>query len=137
MVEEINEGSRIELTAEIVCAYVGNNSVAADALPDLIHAVHRALGRRAESGAEPQAAAEAPAVAPRKSVAPDYIVCLEDGLRFKSLKRHLRTAHDTTPQQYRARWGLPANYPMVAPNYAQARSQLARRMGLGRKPGAS
>ena len=135
MTEQENGDSRIELTAEIVCAYVANNSLAAADLPELIRVTHRALTSRAEAGVAAAPPPDKPAIAPRKSVGADYIVCLEDGLRFKSLKRHLRTAHDMTPQQYRAKWELPANYPMVAPNYAETRSELARRMGLGRKAG--
>jgi predicted transcriptional regulator len=130
-----DDDSRIELTAEVVAAYVANNNVAAAALPELIRTVHTALARTAGAAAATAAPPAEPAVPARKSVMSDHIVCLEDGLKFKSLKRHLRTAHDMTPQQYREKWGLPANYPMVAPSYAKARSALARQMGLGRKGG--
>ena len=113
-------------------AFVSNNPVPAAELPALIGSVHQALTKVA-NGTPAQAVEEpkAPAVSVKKSVQPDYIVCLEDGKRFKSLKRHLRTVYDLTPDQYRAKWGLPADYPMVAPNYAAARSELARSMGLG------
>ncbi len=122
----------INLASEIVSAYVSNNAVPVLELPALIGAVHQAL-QQISSPAPAAKAEEAPtpAVPVRKSVTPDYIVCLEDGKKFKSLKRHLRTRYDMTPEQYRARWGLPADYPMVAPNYAAARSELAKSMGLG------
>ena len=122
----------IELAADIVSAFVSNNSVPVTELPALIGNVHAALTNVA-SGSTQQPAEEpkAPAVSIKKSVQPDYIVCLDDGKRFKSLKRHLRTTYNLTPDQYRAKWGLARDYPMVAPNYAAARSELARRMGLG------
>lgn len=122
----------IDLAADIVSAYVSNNSVPLAELPALIGSVHAALTQVVAPA--PAVKAEqppTPAVPVRKSVTPDYIVCLEDGKKFKSLKRHLRTRYDMTPDQYRARWGLPADYPMVAPNYAAARSELAKSMGLG------
>ena len=122
----------LELAADIVAAFVSNNSVPVAELPALIGNVHDALNTLA-SGSAQQAVEEpkAPAVSIKKSVQPDYIVCLEDGKRFKSLKRHLRTVYNLTPEQYRAKWGLPASYPMVAPNYAATRSELAKSMGLG------
>ncbi len=122
----------IELAADIVSAYVSNNSVAASELPGLISEVHAALVRVA-SGAPATAAPDnlRPAVPVKKSVGTDYIICLEDGKKFKSLKRHLRTQYNMSPEDYREKWGLPPDYPMVAPNYAQARSQLAKEMGLG------
>jgi len=123
----------IELAADLVSAFVSNNPVPAAELPALIGTVHAALTKTA-NGSSQQPTEEpkkAPAVSVKKSVQPDYIVCLEDGKRFKSLKRHLRTVYDLTPDQYRAKWGLPADYPMVAPNYAAARSELAKQMGLG------
>jgi predicted transcriptional regulator len=123
----------IDQTADIVSAYVSNNTVAADQISNLINEVHAALTRVAagqgETGAEPLR----PAVPVKKSITPDYLVCLEDGKKFKSLKRHLRSQYDMTPEQYREKWSLPADYPMVAPNYAQARSQLAKQMGLGQQ----
>ncbi|MGD9913855.1 MAG: MucR family transcriptional regulator [Rhizobiaceae bacterium] len=123
----------IELTADVVAAYVSNNSVAAGDLAGLILEVHAALGR-AGNGADAAAADKPkPAVNPKKSITDDYIICLEDGKKFKSLKRHLMTHYNLTPEQYREKWGLDANYPMVAPNYALARSNLAKEMGLGRK----
>jgi len=121
----------IDLTAEIVSAYVGNNSTPASELPALIGQVHAALVRVAEGQALPAAAPVKPAVPVKKSLTAEYIVCLEDGKKFKSLKRHLRTQYNMTPEQYRDKWGLPADYPMVAPNYTVTRSQLAKKMGLG------
>ena len=123
----------IELTADIVSAYVSNNTVPAGDIPALINQVHSALMRvssgRSESPSEPLK----PAISVKRSITPDYIVCLEDGKKFKSLKRHLRTQYNMTPEQYREKWGLPPDYPMVAPNYAAARSQLAKQMGLGQQ----
>jgi predicted transcriptional regulator len=127
----------IEMTADIVSAYVGNNSVAAADLPNLIQSVHRALSTVTTGPAEPQPQPKEPAVPLKKSITPDYLVCLEDGRKFKSLKRHLRTKYNMSPEEYRAKWNLPKDYPMVAPNYAKARSDLAKQMGLGqggRKP---
>ncbi len=120
----------VELTASIVAAFVGGNAVPTAEMPALIRSVHAALS----AVGAPEAAApepKEPAVPVRRSVTPDYIVCLEDGRRFKSLKRHLRTQYDLSPEDYREKWGLPSDYPMVAPNYAKARSELARQMGLG------
>jgi predicted transcriptional regulator len=124
----------IELAADIVSAFVSHNSVPTAELPTLIGSVHAALNTLA-TGSGQQAIDEpkAPAVAIKKSVQSDYIVCLDDGKKFKSLRRHLRTAYNMTPEQYRAKWGLPASYPMVAPNYAAARSELARSSGLGQQ----
>src|SRR5437868_5845735 len=121
-----------ELTADIVSAYVSNNPLPVSGLPDMIASVHAALsglGTPIPPVAEPQT----PAVNPKKSVTPDFIICLEDGKKFKSLKRHLSTDFGLTPDAYRAKWGLPADYPMVAPNYAASRSELAKSIGLGRK----
>src|SRR6201981_3818815 len=121
----------IELAAEIVSAYVSNNSVPASDLPTLLGDVHSALVR-VSSGA-PVAAPEVakPAVPPKKSITNDFIVCLEDGRKFKSLKRHLRTQYNMSPEQYREKWGLPPDYPMVVPNYAVSRSQLAKKRRFG------
>jgi predicted transcriptional regulator len=132
MSELQNTPNTIELAADIVSAFVSNNSVPVADLPALIGSVHAALNQVA-SGSTQQPAEEpkAPAVPIKKSVQPDYIVCLDDGKRFKSLKRHLRTTYNLTPDQYRAKWGLAHDYPMVAPNYAAARSELAKQMGLG------
>ena len=123
-----------ELTSEVVSAYVSNNIVPADQLPSLIRDVHGALSNSAGStAAEPPKEKQKPAVPVKKSLTHDYLICLEDGKQFKSLKRHLKTHYDLTPEQYREKWGLPADYPMVAPAYAEARSKLAREMGLGQK----
>jgi predicted transcriptional regulator len=126
-----NMPNTIELAADIVSAFVSNNSIPVTELPALIGSVHEALNRVAGSSTEQKEEPKEPAVSIKKSVQPDYIICLEDGKRFKSLKRHLRTVYNLTPEQYRAKWGLPASYPMVAPNYAAARSELAKQMGLG------
>lgn len=124
----------VELTADLVSAYVSNNPVPVSDLPALVAQVHQSLKSLAGAVEEaPQQEKLAPAVPVRKSVTPDHIVCLEDGKKFKSLKRHLATHHGMTPEEYRAKWNLPADYPMVAPAYAAARSQLAKEMGLGRK----
>jgi predicted transcriptional regulator len=126
-------GNFIELTAEIVSAYVSNNTVPAGDIPGLISQVHAALSRVSGKSADVPAEPLKPAVSLKKSVTPEYIVCLEDGKKFKSLKRHLRTQYNMTPEQYREKWGLSTDYPMVAPNYAAARSQLAKQMGLGQQ----
>ena len=123
----------IELAADIVSAYVSNNSVSAGDLPALISDVHSALMRVASGRVEVSSEPPKPMVPVKKSITDEYIICLEDGKKFKSLKRHLRTQYNLTPEQYREKWGLPADYPMVAPNYAQARSQLAKQMGLGQQ----
>jgi len=122
------------LTADIVSAHVSNNSVSPTDLPGLIHSVYNSL---AGLGGAPAVVEEkpVPAVSIRSSIKPDYIVCLEDGKKLKMLKRHLMTHYNMTPDQYRARWNLPADYPMVAPNYAEKRRELAKKIGLGRKPG--
>ena len=127
-------GNLTELVADIVGSYVSHNSVQVADLPKLISEVHAALQRTANGGQQTEEKTQEPAVPVRRSVQADYIVCLEDGKKFKSLKRHLRTDHDMTPQEYRAKWGLKPDYPMVAPNYAASRSELAKKMGLGRKP---
>jgi predicted transcriptional regulator len=126
-------GNYIELTAEIVSAYVSNNTVPASDIPALINQVHAALQRVSGGNGEPTSEPLKPAVSLKKSITPEYIVCLEDGKKFKSLKRHLRTQYNMTPEQYREKWNLPADYPMVAPNYAAARSHLAKQMGLGQQ----
>ena len=130
----------VDLSAEIVAAFVANNTVSVQDLPALISSVHSALSAAATGKVEEPAPELKPAVPVKKSVTPDAIVCLEDGKAFKSLKRHLRTKYGLSPDEYRAKWGLPADYPMVAPNYAAARSTLAKNMGLGqqrRKRGAA
>ncbi len=126
-------GPFVGLTANIVSAYVSNNSVAAADIPALINQVHAALLRVSSGQGDVSSEPLKPAVTIKKSITPDHIVCLEDGKKFKSLKRHLRTQYNMTPEQYREKWGLPLDYPMVAPNYAAARSQLAKQMGLGQQ----
>jgi predicted transcriptional regulator len=133
MIDNPGAGSFIELTADIVSAYVSNNTVAAAEIPALINQVHAALSRVGSSVSESPAEPLKPAIPVKRSITPDYIVCLEDGKKFKSLKRHLRTQYNMTPEQYRDKWALPPDYPMVAPNYAAARSQLAKQMGLGQQ----
>lgn len=125
----------ITLTADIVAAHVSNNSVAVSDIPSLIENVHRALNGLSAGEVAVEAELPEPAVSIRASIKPDYIVCLEDGKKLKMLKRHLMTHYNMTPDEYRARWNLPADYPMVAPNYAATRRELAKKIGLGRKPG--
>ena len=124
----------LHMTAEVAAAYVSNNSLSVGQLSEVIRTIHSAL--TALDGAGGVAEPPTPAVPIRKSVTPDYIVCLEDGKKLKMLKRHLRSTYSLTPDQYRARWGLPADYPMVAPTYAAQRSAFAKKIGLGRSPGA-
>ena len=124
-------GTFISLTADIVSAYVAHNPVPVADLPKLIEKVHATLTEIETSGSAEVTPELKPAVAVRKSVTDDHIVCLEDGKKFKSLKRHLRTRYDMSPDEYREKWKLPSDYPMVAPNYAKQRSDLARKMGLG------
>ncbi len=128
-----NSEMLIELTADVVAAYVSNNPVPVSELPNLIADIHAALGRVGGTAEQAPADKQKPAVNPKRSVHDDYIVCLEDGKKFKSLKRHLMTHYNLTPDQYREKWNFDSGYPMVAPNYAAARSQLAKKMGLGRK----
>ena len=123
----------IELTADVVAAYVSNNPVQIGDLPGLISDIHAALVRVGGAAEAAPAETPKPAVNPKRSVFDDYIICLEDGKKFKSLKRHLMTHYGLTPEDYREKWGLDSTYPMVAPSYAAARSQLAKKMGLGRK----
>jgi predicted transcriptional regulator len=121
----------VNIAASIVAAYVSRNEIAPAELPNLIAETHAALSRAAGRAAPIEREETKPKIAVKKSVMPDYIICLEDGKKFKSLKRHLRTHYNLSPEEYREKWGLPHDYPMVAPNYAQARSQLAKKMGLG------
>ena len=121
----------IEMTAEIVAAYVENNTISTGDLPALIQSVHRALSSVSSGADAVEAAPKEPAVPVRRSITADFLICLEDGRKFKSLKRHLRTKYNLSPEDYRAKWGLAKDYPMVAPNYAKARSDLAKQMGLG------
>ena len=129
---DVNE-TLITLTSDIVAAHVSNNSVNVDDLPSLITSVYGALSTLGQAEVVEEAKPE-PAVSVRASVKPDYIVCLEDGKKLKMLKRHLMTHYNLTPEEYRQRWNLPADYPMVAPNYAEKRRELAKKIGLGRKP---
>lgn len=129
MSSSANEPELLRLTAQIVSAHVGNNSVAVSDLMTLIQDVHRSLATVGQTEAQPER--PQPAVPIKKSVTPDYIVCLEDGKKLKMLKRHLKTAYGMTPEEYRERWGLSPDYPMVAPNYAEHRSALAKKIGLG------
>jgi predicted transcriptional regulator len=137
MNENASAQSYIELAADIVSAYVSNNSLPTSELPALLNAVHTALAATAKGQVQEPTPALNPAVSIKKSITPDHIVCLEDGKKFKSLKRHLRTTYDLTPEQYRAKWDLPRDYPMVAPNYAKARSELAKASGLGQQRAAA
>ena len=129
--EERGEPELVELTAKIVSAYVSNNTIVASDIPQLINETHAALSRATGNTSLPEREELKPKVPVKKSVMPDFIVCLEDGKKFKSLKRHLRTHYNLSPEEYREKWDLPHDYPMVAPNYARARSDLAKKMGLG------
>ena len=133
MAETSGEKSYIELTAQIVSAYLGNNAVPSAEIASLIGQVYAALKRVTGGPMAAPAESVKPAVPVKRSISSDFIVCLEDGKKFKSLKRHLRSRYNMTPEQYRDKWGLPPDYPMVAPNYAAARSQLAKQMGLGQQ----
>ena len=129
MTENPNISELLEFTTEIVAAHSGNNTIAPDDLPKMIQDVYKTLSALGATEAFPER--PKPAVAVKKSVFPDYIVCLEDGKKLKMLKRHLKTAYNMSPEDYRERWGLPSDYPMVAPNYAKHRSNLAKKIGLG------
>ena len=133
MTETADNNILIELTADIVSAYVSNNAVPVNDLSSLIGDVYKALETTSTPVAEEVVEAPKPAVSIKKSITPDFIICLEDGKKFKSLKRHLRTHYNLSPEEYREKWGLPADYPMVAPSYAAARSNLAKQMGLGQQ----
>ena len=139
MVEEGNTATdkteMLRMAVDIVAAYVSNNSVAANQVPEVISTVFGSLTALDGAASEQPAEPAKPAVSIRRSVTPDYIVCLEDGKKLKMLKRHLRAAYNMTPDEYRSKWGLAADYPMVAPNYAAQRSEFAKKIGLGRKPG--
>lgn len=132
MSQEMEAHDFKHLTAQIVTAYVSNHDVETETLPSLIRSIHEALAT-VDSPEEKPEEKPVPAVPLKKSVFPDYIVCLEDGKKLKLLRRHLKTVYNMTPQEYRERWGLPPEYPMVAPNYASHRSSLARKIGLGRR----
>lgn len=131
--DEHNE-ELVRLTSDVVAAYISNNAVPVSSLPSLISDIHASLSKLGAAPSAPFEEPKKPAVPIKKSVTDDYIVCLEDGKEFKSLRRHLSTHHGMTPDEYRAKWGLPADYPMVAPAYAAVRSAMAKKMGLGRKP---
>ncbi len=131
MPESENDTSSLELVSQIVSAYVSKNSLPPGELPQLIKTVHEALRNPGQAAASPLE----PAVPIKKSIKPDYVICLEDGIKLKMLKRHLRTSFNMSPDEYRRKWGLSSDYPMVAPKYAARRSELAKKIGLGRKPG--
>jgi len=130
MTEKNNDFDMIQATVDVVSAHVANNTLAVSDLPELIRQVHATLSQLG-APAEPEEERPVPVVPIKKSITPDYLICLEDGKKLKMLKRHLKTAYDMTPDEYRDRWGLPADYPMVAPNYAKQRSELAKSIGLG------
>jgi predicted transcriptional regulator len=130
------EENILELTGRIVAAYVSHNTIQADKVPDLITSVHTMLSDVALNGAAQPKVELVPAVSIKKSVTPEFIICLEDGKKFRSLKRHIRTNYDLSPEEYRAKWGLPMDYPMVSPAYAAQRSELAKKMGLGQRRAA-
>ena len=132
MADQESSGELLELTTEIVAAHVSNNMLPVSDLPQLIQDVYKTLANVGTNTSSPERLQ--PAVSVKKSVTPDYIVCLEDGKKLKMLKRHLKTAYNMTPDEYRERWGLPRDYPMVAPNYAKHRSSLAKKIGLGTRP---
>ncbi|MDA0230985.1 MAG: MucR family transcriptional regulator [Proteobacteria bacterium] len=131
--DHTNGNELLRMTAKIVASYVSNNSLSADQVPEIVRTVSIALRQLEQGENGPDKAAGKPAVSIRKSITPDYIICLEDGRKLKMLKRHLRTTFGMTPDEYRARWSLPADYPMVAPNYAKRRSEFAKKIGLGQK----
>ncbi len=133
MADSQNDTSSLEFVSKIVSAYVSNNSLSSDELSQLIWSVHEALKSPDPAASSPPE----PAVPIKKSITADYVICLEDGKKLKMLKRHLRTAYDMSPDEYRQRWGLPGDYPMVAPEYAARRSELAKKIGLGRKKAGS
>ncbi len=137
MQQKAERGDILRMTAEVVAAYVGNNSLPATQLPDVINTVYGTLNRvNGKNGAAVNGHAQKAAVSVRRSVTPDYIICLEDGKKLKMLKRHLRTVYGLSPDEYRAKWGLPTDYPMVAPNYSKQRSAFAKKIGLGRSDAA-
>ena len=133
-VSKIEQDDVLQMAVDIVSAYVANNTVPATQVPDVINTVYKSLTTLNRSGNVTAETAK-PAISVRRSVTPEFIVCLEDGRRFKMLKRHLRAAYDMSPEEYRVKWGLPADYPMVAPNYSAQRSTFAKKIGLGRKKG--
>jgi predicted transcriptional regulator len=132
---KVAEEELLRMTADVVAAYVSNNTLPTTQLAEIINAVYNSLKSLESQAGEPQPEPLKPAVPIRKSVTPDYLICLEDGKKLKMLKRHLRSTYNMTPDEYRAKWGLPADYPMVAPNYAEQRSEFAKKIGLGRGAG--
>lgn len=132
-VEKISHDDILRMAVDVVAAYVSKNALPAGQIPEVIHTVYSSLSQLDTHTPEVKAEAPRPAVPVKKSVTPDYIVCLEDGKKLKMLKRHLRTTYNMTPDEYRAKWALPPDYPMVAPNYAAQRSDFAKKIGLGRK----
>ncbi|MEP9374966.1 MucR family transcriptional regulator [Mesorhizobium sp. KR1-2] len=128
-----DDNALVRLTSDVVSAYISNNAIPAASLPGLIAEIHASLSKLGQESVAPAVEAPKPAISVKKSVTDDYLICLEDGKKFKSLKRHLTTHYNLTPDEYRAKWGLPADYPMVAPTYAAVRSTLAKKMGLGKK----
>ena len=135
VVPKMAEEDLLRMTADVVAAYVSNNTLPTAQLAEVINAVYNSLRSLEGQSVEPPAEPLKPAVAIRKSVTPDYLICLEDGKKLKMLKRHLRSTYNMTPDEYRAKWGLAADYPMVAPNYAEQRSEFAKKIGLGRGAG--
>jgi predicted transcriptional regulator len=133
--EKISHADLLQMTAQVVSAYVGNNNIADVQLPEIIRSVYGSLTLLEGAGAGEVVPEQKPAVPVKRSITPDYIVCLEDGKKLKMLKRHLRTTYNLTPDEYRAKWGLAADYPMVAPNYAKQRSAFAKKIGLGKRTG--
>lgn len=133
--DKVSRDEILRMAVDVVAAYLSNNQVAGAQIPDLIHSVFAALTTLEGQPAEAPQEVPKPATSIRKSVTPDYIICLEDGKKLKMLKRHLRTNYNLTPEEYRAKWNLPPDYPMVAPNYARQRSDFAKKIGLGRKAG--
>ena len=133
MEEKLDQTELVHLAADVVAAYVSNNTVVASELPGLINDVYNALNQAVSKASGKEREELKPAVPISKSIQPDYIICLEDGLEFKSLKRHLKTHYDMTPEEYREKWGLPHDYPMVAPSYSEKRRTLAKKMKLGHK----
>ncbi len=131
--ESISRDDVLRMAVDVVAAYLSNNQEAAGQIPEVIHSIFNSLTTLEAPPSEPLSEPQKPATPVRKSVTPDYIICLEDGKKLKMLKRHLRTTYNMTPEEYRAKWNLPADYPMVAPNYARQRSEFAKQIGLGRK----
>ena len=139
MTDTIEKPSRdhiLRMAVDVVAAYVSKNPLPAGQIPDVIHTIYTSLSNLENGQVETKAETQKPAISVRRSVTPEYIYCLEDGKKLKMLKRHLRTTYNMTPDEYRAKWGLPPDYPMVAPNYATQRSDFAKKIGLGRKPAA-